>query len=153
MRHDHLPQQPWARHKRTIETKPRHVFFFFFFFFFFVVSAGELLHSETGEIYTVVYEGGSKKTKVEGLDAAATYSFFVATVASEGGMQGQIASFVTTTIEDEEDEDEKALLAAAAASAEEGEDAESEEDDEGSEGDDEGGGEEEVGGAAGCVVQ
>ena len=153
MRHDHLPQQPWARHKRTIETKPRHVFFFFFFFF--VVSAGELLHSETGEIYTVVYEGGSKKTKVEGLDAAATYSFFVATVASEGGMQGQIASFVTTTIEDEdeEDEDEKALLAAAAASAEEEDDAESEEDDEGSEGDDEGGGEEEVGGAASCVVQ
>ena len=66
---------------------------------------GMIRHAETGEIYQVVYEGGSKKAKVDRLDVPligssklspeTVYQFFVATPESEGGMQGGVVMFTT----------------------------------------------------------
>ena len=136
------------------------------------VGAGELRHEETGEVYSIVYEGQGKKFKVTGacatcisrkaagtrrltmavrvrvaeLEPETTYQFFVATPMSEGGMQGPTTTL--TTASDEEPQDEPIV-----------EESESESESEGSEGDGVGGeegreaGTEDAGGVEGvCAI-
>lgn len=67
---------------------------------------GEIVHVETREVYKVVYQGGSKKTAVEGLNPGTEYQFFVATPMNEGGLQGAVAS-CTTALEQEDEEAEE----------------------------------------------
>jgi|EP01043_Picozoa_sp_COSAG02_P089163 hypothetical protein len=67
---------------------------------------GEIVHVETNEVYKVVYEGGSKKTKIEALNPGTEYQFFVTTSTNEGGLQGAVASCETALGQEEEPQEQ-----------------------------------------------